>query len=514
MANMIFRLLNAGIDLEKQLDLVIGLCLDATGAQRAFLVLADAGGSWTFRVARNLDNQEIESPQFEVSRSLINKALASRKPMLIKDALTDKGVPQSESVSRLQLRSVLVVPLVHQDRSVGVIYLEQRDADHPFLGKDLDLIASFADRIAALLHDSQQARQDRDRLIRTEATLRRVLSELRSRYDFRQIIGQSQALAEALKAAARAAAAQVPVLILGESGTGKELLARAIHYNGPRVGRPFVAINCPAIPTTLMESQLFGHLKGAFTGAVSDFDGRLSEAHRGTVLLDEISEMPIEVQAKLLRTVQFGEIQRVGSSKIDHVDIRIVAATNRNLHTRVREGKFREDLFYRLNVIPITLPPLRERREDIPLLVDSLYKRACAELGRTPEPLPADALEALKAYSYPGNVRELENIIRRWVILAEGPITLYDLPAEVTASHAKRTDASAVPRNGAELQELKRLRIDTVSRESERQFIDYILTAAQGNISRAAQLAGVDRTWLQKLMARQGINAEPYKKGL
>ena len=259
--------------------------------------------------------------------------------------------------------------------------------------------------------------------------VRSLRASLDKKYGFENILGRSNALLHVLDMAARAARAASTVLIRGETGTGKELVAKAIHFNSPRKDRPFVTINCGAIPKDLLESELFGHARGAFTGAFAEKKGQVETADGGTLFLDEIGELPPELQVKLLRLVQQGEIAKVGASGMRHVDVRIIAATNRNLQAMVEDGAFREDLYYRLSVIPLELPPLRERPDDIPELVEHFFLKSREKNGRPELVLPPALLPYFSAYRWPGNVRELENVVERLVVLTRGDeITLRDLP--------------------------------------------------------------------------------------
>jgi DNA-binding NtrC family response regulator len=305
------------------------------------------------------------------------------------------------------------------------------------------------------------------------------------------LLGRTPAMTAVYKQIAHAAAADAPVLIIGESGTGKELVARAVHQHGNRSLRPFVPINCGALTETLLESELFGHVKGSFTGAVSDNKGVFQTAHTGTVFLDEVGEMTPALQVKLLRVLQEGEVRPVGSSRPNKVDVRIVAATNVDVEKAVAEGKFRQDLYYRLGVVVINLPPLRERREDIPLLVERFVRAASSKAGKHVE-LSDSALEALATYHWPGNVRELENMIERLVVFSRTTnIQVSDLPPTVT------------PRAPA-LE--KRLFDDLPTLEEiERRYLVHVLEQVGGNRTRAAEVMGIDRRTLYRMAERFGI---------
>ena len=304
------------------------------------------------------------------------------------------------------------------------------------------------------------------------------------------IIGRTAGMLAVYKQIAYASDSTAPVLVQGESGTGKELVARAIHAHSPRAGRPFVAINCGAVTETLLESELFGHVRGAFTGAIADRKGVFEQAHGGTVFLDEIGDMAPAMQVKLLRVLQDGEIRPVGGNRAVHTDARVVAATNVDLDRAVAEQRFRQDLFYRLSVIVIRIPPLRERREDIPLLIEQFVGNACARTGRHAVISP-EAVVALTSYRWPGNVRELENTIERLVVFSRGRIEVADLPETVLAA------PSLEERMFQDLPSLDEL---------ERRYLIHVLDAVGGNRSRAAEALGIDRRTLYRMIERYNID--------
>ncbi|WP_026840411.1 sigma-54-dependent transcriptional regulator [Citrifermentans bremense] len=321
--------------------------------------------------------------------------------------------------------------------------------------------------------------------------------QLRDKYEFANIIGNSQAMQQLFSRMKRIIKTDSTVLILGESGTGKELVAKAIHFNGNRKDKPFIAVNCSAIPENLLESELFGHVKGAFTGAVKEKVGKFEAANYGTIFLDEIGTLPMHLQTKLLRVLQEQELERVGSNKQIKLDVRVVSATNVNLEEEVARGNFREDLFYRLNVIPILIPPLRERIEDILPLTKHFLDKNCRSMQRPIMHIDKEALEALEAYPWNGNVRELENIIERIVALTEGDvITLRDLPANIVKSYVEGTPTSVTPAG-----------IDMVAaiNEIEKRMIGEALQLAGGVKARAAVMLNINRTTLVEKMRRLGI---------
>ncbi|MCL6650218.1 MAG: sigma-54 dependent transcriptional regulator, partial [Chloroflexi bacterium] len=337
---------------------------------------------------------------------------------------------------------------------------------------------------------------ERKRLHEENKALRRELARERGRTRF---VGRSVAMLEVLETVRKAAESTSTVMITGESGTGKELVAHAIHQEGPRRDGPFVSVNCGAIPETLMESELFGHVKGAFTGAVASTPGLFAAADGGTLFLDEITEISVSVQVKLLRAVQQRAIRRVGDTRDIRVDVRLIAASNRDLARAVAEGALREDLFYRLNVIPIHLPPLRERREDIPLLVAHFIDKVSHTLGRMPKPVTPEAMAALERYHWPGNIRELENVIERAIVLGSGESL--DLDALTPAILAPRADDGLsldIPPQGLKLDEL----LDRL----EQRYLELALRRTGGVQTRAAALLGLSfrqfRYKLQKHLQR------------
>jgi len=327
-------------------------------------------------------------------------------------------------------------------------------------------------------------------------------SQLEGRFEFSNIIGTSPAMKKVFERMTRIAKTDSTVLITGESGTGKELVARALHFNGSRKQKPFIAVNCGAIPEMLLESELFGHVRGAFTGAIRDKAGKFEAANHGSIFLDEIGTMPQHLQSKLLRVLQDQEVERVGSNKPVKLDVRVLSATNSDLEQQVRQGQFREDLYYRLNVIPLHLPPLRERKQDIMALVGVFLEKYSRLMGRTPITISRRALEALEQHPWPGNVRELENLVERLVALTEGDvINTEDLPAEMCGQVGLPGDT------GLELTE-KGLDMVAAISGIERSLIVRALELSGGIKARAAALLGLNRTTLVEKMKRMDISEQ------
>jgi formate hydrogenlyase transcriptional activator len=387
------------------------------------------------------------------------------------------------------LQSLCDVPLVSRNRPLGVLCLG-RLHDSPFTPEDVDFLRQVAGQVAIAVENALAYRQIaelKDQLAQEKLYLE---DEIRSEMHFEEIVGRSAPLQKALQQVETVAPTDSTVLIYGETGTGKELIARAIHNLSARSRNAFVKLNCAAIPTGLLESEMFGHEKGAFTGAVIQRIGRFELANHGTVFLDEIGEIPLELQPKLLRVLQEREFERLGSARTLRTDARLIASTNRDLARMVNEQKFRMDLFYRLHVFPIHVPPLRERREDIPLLVRHFVRQFARRMNRTIDTIPSETMSVLMRYPWPGNIRELQNLIERAVILSPGPILhvpLADLQAQPAAAAAKKQETLE---------------------EAERRAILDALEAANGVVSGprgAAALLGLKRSTLQWRMDKLGI---------
>jgi len=320
---------------------------------------------------------------------------------------------------------------------------------------------------------------------------------------FEGVVGTSKALADVFAMVESVAPTDVTVLVVGESGTGKELVARAIHARSARATRPFIAINCAALAESVLESELFGHVRGAFTGAVANRRGLFEEASGGTLLLDEVAELAPATQVRLLRVLQEGEIRPLGANESRRVDVRIIAATHRDLAAAVQQGSFRQDLFYRLHVVSLRLPPLRERQQDIPALVHHFIKKAAMRFERAVGKITPEALERILGYSWPGNVRELENVIERAVVLAHGDTITPDLlPGEMRVS----LPLTATALGGAPSRPLGDARA-----QFERQYLEQVLRRAEGNTAEAARIAGVDRSNFRRLLKRYGLAAAQLK---
>ncbi len=469
---------------ETALDIVVR----ELNADAGFVVLVDAHGEIESIYSRNIEPEK-QADVKEMSLSVIRSTIQSSKPTA-EQVKPDMELAQQNSIIRLGISAVLCVPLLHEKRVLGAVYLDRRNKDNPFTASDLSYLSAFADQIVRSLKVSDEIQTLEKTLIATEKVR---MSDLRKIFKCEEIVGSSAALFEVLKIASRISATDATVLILGESGTGKELFAKAIHQNSRRKENPFVAINCAAIPNDLLESELFGYEQGAFTGASKSKQGKIEAAHTGTLFLDEIGEMPMTLQAKLLRVLQEREFERLGSIKKQKLDIRLICATNRNLKNLVEQGKFRQDLYYRLKVVELLLPALRERPEDIEELAKYFLKKHAVE-GKVCD-LSDEALAALEGYAWYGNVRELENVMLRCAVLAtEKTIRKEDLPPEIT-----ETMDSTMP-----------IQLGKTLADAEAEFRKMYLTKTlqkTTSISEAAKQLGINRTHFYKLLAQLGI---PY----
>ncbi len=458
---------------------------------------------------QNLIKQEITISQ---DASPSGQAIAEGLPLLVRGAELDRF--PSEVLRALRAEGLLTfcfVPLITHGRAFGTLNLATRRGD-AFSPEDVELMKQVAAQIAIAVENALAFKEIevlKNKLAEEKLYLE---EEIRSEFNFEEIIGESPALKRALAQVELAAPAGTTVLLLGETGTGKELFARAIHNLSPRRDRTFVKINCAAIPSGLLESELFGHERGAFTGAINQKIGRFELADRGTLFLDEVGDLPLELQPKLLRVLQEQEFERLGGNRTQRVDVRVVAATNADLSKRVAERAFRSDLYYRLNVFPIQIPALRERAEDLALLVRYFVQRFSRQLNKDVAYIPADAMDALIQYSWPGNVRELENLIERAVLLSPGKelrIPFAELKSAAISGAASGADSSSsltsLPSSASSASSPSTI---STLEEAERQHILRAMKHTQWRIAGpkgAAVLLGMKRTTLQARMRKLGI---------
>ncbi len=462
--------------------------IEELGADRGFVVVREEG-EFRATAARNFRSEALSRAEEAVSRSIARSVMESGRAVLIGDASVTEPYSRQPSIQKLSLRSVLCAPLVASDEAFALIYLENREVTNRFTEKERDLLdevcALAAPRLRAAVAMSQAQR-------RAEA-----LEQEHSISD--GILTADPGMMRVLQTVYQIATTDLPVLIEGETGTGKELIARAVYRHSARVKGPFVALNCAAIPATLIGSELFGFVQGAFTGANRDRVGFLGAAHRGTLFLDEIGDLPLDLQPHLLRVLQSGEFTRLGNSRTEQVDVRFIAATNRDLDNEVRAGRFRADLFFRLSAITLRLPTLRERPHDTRLLAEHFVRTAAARYGRPTPRLTEDCLSALTSYSFPGNVRELESEMARLAALAPA-----DVPCGPDLLN-ERIRNRGVGRHPAAPESVPVAPMSL--HEMEKQLISSVLQHTGGNRTRAAEILGISREGLRTKLQRLQIPA-------
>ena len=443
-----------------------------------------------FPVSKGLLQEGLKVP---VEGSPTGQAIKTRQPVYISRASIERfGSDIARRILAEGLKSAYCLPLISHGRPLGTLVVASL-TDDVFPEKDARLLELVAKQISIAVENSLAYRREVERANKLSEEKLYLQDEIRTEHNFEEIIGESPALKNILQQVETVAPTDSTILILGETGTGKELIARAIHNLSGRRERTVVKVNCAAIPTGLLESELFGHEKGAFTGAIAQRIGRFELAHGGTLFLDEVGDIPLELQPKLLRVLQEQEFERLGSARTLHVDVRLVAATNVDLARKVADNQFRADLYYRLNVFPIVIPPLRERREDIPLTVRYFAQKYARRMKKPIESIPAKSLAALTEYSWPGNVRELENFVERGVILSRGPEL--ELPLSELKPSNKPAPAAAST-GSATLEHAERQHIMRVLSET-----DWVIGGPTG----AAVRLGMKRTTLQSRMKKLGI---------
>lgn len=487
----------SNLDLEELLRAISANVRKVLRCDVASVVLLDADGNRArlhvldFPEGRGFVKEGAEIP---VRRAEVDELLRSGRPRELE--VDREGSPGSDVARAEGIRHGWTFPLLSRGRALGFFTVGRRD-EARFDADEVDLLALVAGQVATALDNALAYREIaglKDQLAREKLYLE---DEIRSEMSFDEIVGRSEALRRVLRQVETVAPTDSTVLIHGETGSGKELVARAIHDRSARSGRTFVKLNCAAIPSGLLESELFGHQKGAFTGAIADRVGRFELASGGTVFLDEIGEVPLELQPKLLRILQEREFERLGSSRTLRTDARLIAATNRDLEAMVEGGTFRADLFYRLNVFPIHVPPLRERPEDIPLLVRHFVQLLGRKTNRRVETVPSETMNALTRYDWPGNIRELQNLIERALILTNGPVLRVPLDGL-----RPRSGSSSVPATRT-LREAEREHVLSVLEET-----GWVLGGPRG----AAARLGMNRSTLQFRLKRLGL-ARPHRGG-
>jgi transcriptional regulator with GAF, ATPase, and Fis domain len=469
-----------GGDLRGLAGRLLALMLEFVQADRGVILLgSEANGDLDSAAA--LDRRTDANVRMQVSRTLVRRVLDERVGLLCNDIRQDEMLGKAESVVASLVHAVLAVPIPGREKPSGVIYLALLTPSRRFEEADLHLVTGIGGVSAAAFENALS-------LASLENENQRLQGEIEVEH---RMVGNSPVMEEVYRFIGRAARQSSTVLITGESGTGKELVARALHANSPRAGRPFVAVNCAALVESLLESELFGHEKGAFTGAAATKKGKIEVADGGTLFLDEIAEMAPKLQAKLLRVLQEREFERVGGTRPLKVDIRVIAATNRELEQEIRHGSFRQDLFYRLNVVAVRVPPLRERREDISALANYFVSKHSREANRHSQVISPEALVCMVRYDWPGNVRELENAIEHAVVLGSGDTILPEELPEAVLESGTSTGGLASYHEAV--------------RQAKREVILKAFERAAGNYTETAKVLGIHVNYLHRVIKTLGL---------
>jgi Nif-specific regulatory protein len=492
------RQLLESFEIDSFLTATIDLIIDLAKAERGLIILFDQEGTPLYEAARDASRQNLEYPEFQVSHKIIEQTRAGKQALYLRNAMQDSTFRNSASIVRLKILSVICLPLQVEQQVIGVVYLDNRTIMGAFEEETYKTVCEFADFISVAAFRALERKQLKNHVHALE-------KELRLRYRFDAIVGHHPRMVEVLKTLSQVANTDVTVLVRGESGTGKELIARALHYNHQRrCQKLFIPVNCGAIPESLLESELFGHVKGAFTGAFQDKQGWFERAQGGTIFLDEINELALPLQVKLLRILQTGEYSRIGSPEIRFCDVRIVAATSKNLQELVEKHVFREDLYYRLNVIELILPPLRQRASDILLLAGHFLKMYGEKFGKPQCKLSAAAEQVLTSYQFPGNVRELENVIQRAIVLTSDEIIdpLHFPPVVLENRTIPLPSSPWLTFRDSKKKFLQNF---------EKEYVEKCLAKAHGNISNAASLSDMNIKNFYTKMRQHKLDPSKWK---
>ena len=483
------RVLNSEPDADGLLDTILDLALRAVGAERGMIFLREdregpGQGEFSVHLTRNLEKETVRDAE-SYSRRIVEAAGQGRS-LLALDAGSDERFRDLKSVSLYQIHSLMCVPLRSRGRVIGTVYLDSRKGGRLFTQDDLRFVEAFADQAALAIENTRMR-------VRLERENRHLAAAAEARTSFANLVGKSPGIQAVFSLIEKVAATDLPVMIRGESGTGKELVARAIHVHGPRRRRPFLGENCAAIPETLLETELFGHVRGAFTGAERTRPGLFEQADGGTLFLDEVGDMSPAMQVRLLRVVEEGAIRKVGGEKAVPVNVRIITATHRDIQAEIKAGRFRLDLLYRLQVLSIEIPPLRERPGDVALLASHILERIALERGRTPCGIDDDAMGLFERHAWPGNVRELQNTLQRLSLLAgDRAISVALIESDPVL---RRT---LIPAHEA-------ARVSFSFKSGEKEQLRLALDAAGGNRRKAAGLLGVSRATLYRKLQQHGL---------
>jgi Nif-specific regulatory protein len=513
----VLKVINSTLDLQETLRRTMDLVLERLGGESGMIVLSNRlTRDLEIAVARNIggsgNRSEDGDEGWMLSESVVRQVIESREPVLAVDALADGRFTGAQSIIARHILSILCVPLAIKDRIAGAIYIDHRQSRHLFGQSDLEFLVAFADQAAIAIENARLYTELEASRLRLKEENESLRSEILSTHSLGSLIGRSRVISDLKQMLEKVAQSPSTVLVRGESGTGKGLVARIIHGASPRRQAPFVHFNCAALPETLVESELFGHEKGSFTGATGTKPGRFELAHQGTIFLDEIGKVSLAVQSKLLRVVEEKEFERVGGTRTMRADVRILAATNLDLEAAIVRNEFREDLFYRLNIIPLVLPPLRERREDIPYLVQHFLAKISRDQGKPPKDLDPAVLGLFAAYTWPGNVRELEAAIHRAFVLAGGDtLTVADfgwiaLDVQGQGPHTAAPRPPEVPGLTPTIL-LAEGGYEEALDQYDRQLIAAGLAQCGGKIRETARLLGIARNTLRAKMKKYSLQA-------
>jgi Nif-specific regulatory protein len=467
----ISREINSIRELASLMEKILDIALRFLDAERGYILLQEINSASLTPVAsKNIDPRR-SNDLSEISASTVEKVIKTLKPLLAFDTQGDTGYDPSHSVILQKIASIACVPLLLKGKLIGVIYIDSREKTAGFTQQSMDFLNAFANQAAIAIENVRltEKLQNENELLKGE--FHRIFA-------FEDLIGSTKVMQNVFEIMGRVLNNDVTILLTGETGTGKEVVARSIHQNGNRKENNFVAINCAVIPENLIESELFGHKKGSFTGAISDKQGLVEKADNGTLFLDEIGDLNLQMQVKLLRFLQEKTYTPVGDTEQKKVSVRIITATNRDLAEQVKKGNFREDLFYRLNVLNIHLPPLRDRKKDIPLLVRHFLKKYAEHSATAVKSISKEAAQVLENYNWPGNVRELENVLERSMVFCTGK--------EIKAEHITLTGIEKA--NSIEAG----MKLDELSKE----LLEKTLQACNGNKTKAAKMMGVSLRWI------------------
>jgi len=502
------KAVTSSLDLELAMKKVMATLHEKVGMERGTLSLLDGTKhQLMIEVAHGLEKHQIEKGRYQVGEGITGKVVEAGEPIVVPNVGKEPLFLNRTGARDIERRNIafICVPIKLDEKTIGALSVDRVFTEDIAFEEDIRFLAIVASMVAQAVRIQQMVRKEKETL--TTENLR-LKSELKKKFRPSNIIGESKRMADVYASIELVSQSRATVLLRGESGTGKELVAHAIHYSSDRVEGPFVKISCAALPETLLESELFGYEKGAFTGATGSKKGRFEMANCGTLFLDEIGDISASTQVKLLRVLQEREFERLGGTQTIRVDIRLIAATNKNLEKEVQAGDFRQDLYYRLNVIPIFLPSLRERREDVPVLVDHFMRKANQENGKGVRYVSDEAMSYLIHYAWPGNVRELENAVERAVVLCKGDTLTPDLfPIPGTKSHPVLMGMQPPePFKDIETLQKESSMTDAVG-DLEKKMIADALTQTNGNQRQAARMLGVTERILGYKIKSYGLKS-------